>query len=139
MIEFTVPGIPKGKGRPRFSNRGGFVRAYTPKTTQDYEDAIRGCYMEQCGEKLEGALCIEITGRFNPPKSATKSQKALMLAGQIPFTHKPDCDNLAKVVLDALNGIAYEDDRQITRLSVRKEYAEFPEVRVRIKKGDKHT
>lgn len=39
-------------------------------------------------------------------------------------TSKPDCDNLAKAVLDALSDLgAWEDDRQVIRLTVCKEYA----------------
>ena len=46
---------------------------------------------------------------------------------------KPDCDNIAKAVLDALNGLAYKDDSQVTELTVRKLYAEEGSVGVRIK------
>ena len=51
-----------------------------------------------------------------------------MLAGEIKYTKKVDCDNLAKIVLDSLNGIAYKDDAQIFELSVKKLYADEPRV-----------
>ena len=40
-IEFTVPGIPVGKGRPRFKKDGN---TYTPQKTQDYEDKVVQCW-----------------------------------------------------------------------------------------------
>ena len=133
MIEFTVPGEPKGKGRPRFTMRGGFPKTYTPKDTREYEDMIRECYFLQCGQKqFPGAVSVEIVARFGVPKSTSRRDKAEMLAGIIPHTKKPDVDNISKVVLDALNGVAFPDDKAVVSLSIRKEYAESPEILVKI-------
>ena len=48
-------------------------------------------------------------------------------------TKKIDCDNLCKTILDALNGIAYDDDKQVCMLYVEKRYGGFPKVKVRLK------
>lgn len=40
-IEFTVPGIPVGKGRARASTRGGKVRMFTPAKTVNYEAQLK--------------------------------------------------------------------------------------------------
>ena len=56
-----------------------------------------------------------------------------MLENEISPTIKPDTDNIAKSILDSLNGIAYKDDKQIIRLTVEKWYAEVPNVTVEIK------
>ena len=56
-----------------------------------------------------------------------------MLAGRTLPTKKPDADNVMKIILDALNGVAYEDDRQIVALAIRKTYGEKPGVRVEIR------
>ena len=53
-----------------------------------------------------------------------------MLNGELRPTKKPDCDNIAKVILDALNGIAYHDDSQVVELVVHKHYAETTRVNV---------
>ena len=45
-------------------------------------------------------------------------------------TKKPDADNVIKIITDALNGIAYDDDRQIVALMFEKFYAEIPHVDV---------
>ena len=57
-------------------------------------------------------------------------KKAAMMAGQIRPTKKPDADNCAKSVLDALNKIAFDDDSQIVELHVNKYYSENPRVTI---------
>ena len=39
-----------------------------------------------------------------------------------PHTKKPDIDNVAKSVLDALNGLAFDDDSLIHDLQIIKRY-----------------
>ena len=133
-VSFQIVGEPKGKGRPRFSRRGNYVRTYTPEDTLNYEAYIKVSYLNEVGrKKLEGQIEAKITGIFPIPKSTSKKQRALMLSGDVMHTKKIDCDNLAKTVLDALNGIAYDDDKQVCRLIVEKKYGENPCVNVRLK------
>ena len=47
QIKFTVLGEPQGKGRPKFSRQGGFVKTYTPDKTVLYENLIRTEYLRQ--------------------------------------------------------------------------------------------
>lgn len=128
-VTFTIPGQPKGKMRPKVTMQGGFAHAYTPKETTSYENYVRVMY-QICKNKmfLDGAIRADIVAFFPIPKSTSKKNKALMLAGEIKYTKKVDCDNLAKIVLDSLNGIAYKDDAQVYELSVKKLYAEEPKV-----------
>lgn len=133
-VEFEIVGEPKGKGRPRFSSFGNVVRSYTPKETHNYESFIKVSYINTVGQKkLEGQIAAEIIGIFPIPKSESKKRKADMLAGKILHTKKIDCDNLCKTVLDALNGIAYDDDKQVCRLYAEKRYGAFPKVKVKLK------
>ena len=133
-IEFEIIGEPKGKGRPRFARIGNCVRSYTPKETHNYESFVKVSYINSVGQrKLEGQIQAEIIGVFPIPKSESKKRKADMLAGKILHTKKIDCDNLCKTVLDALNGIAYDDDKQVCRLYVEKRYGDFPKVKVKLK------
>lgn len=114
---FRVNGQPQGKARAR-STRGG--RYYTPEKTRRYEAAIRaaaaGC------PKLEGAVRVNISAWFAVPKSWSKAKRAAAAAGNLYPTVKPDADNVAKVVCDALNGVAYHDDSQVVECVVRKRY-----------------
>lgn len=129
---FEVLGKPQGKGRPRFSTVNGHAIAYTPAATKDYENAIRTVYQSQCGEKFDGPVSVVITADFDIPKSTKASDKEAMLKGWISPTKKPDADNIAKIVLDALNGIAYNDDAQVVELTVRKRYSEIARITVQI-------
>lgn len=46
---------------------------------------------------------------------------------------RPDVDNLVKLVLDALNGLAYDDDAQVVEVTARKFYAAEPETRIAVR------
>lgn len=134
--QFTVIGEPKGKQRPRTvrSKATGKTMTYTPEQTVIYENMIRYSYQQQCrGIQLDGAVEAHIVGYFPIPKSTSKKNRALMIAGKILHTKKIDCDNLAKAVLDSLNKIAYPDDSQVARLTVEKFYSEQPRIEVTLK------
>lgn len=133
--QFGIEGTPKGKGRPRFRRNGNAVFTYTDKSTADYEAKVRGAYIEACcGEEqmFEGALRVMINAYFTPPKSTSKREKERLETGNVPFTKKPDADNIAKSVLDGLNGVAFKDDSQVAELIVTKYYNAEAFVRVEI-------
>lgn len=101
------------KGRPRFDGRTG--RTYTPAKTGLFEREIREAWMEQVGdiwESFAGEVRVHVQVLRPLSKSTPKSQ-----AGKADLS-KPDVDNVGKVVLDALNGVAYLDDRQVAGLAV---------------------
>ncbi len=124
-IFFSIPGEPKGKGRPRFSRKGKFVKIYTPEETTNYEDHVRNEYRKAAhGQIFTGEVHMEIDCYFSIPKSTSKKKTALMVSGEIRPTKKPDADNVAKIVADALNNVAYKDDTQIVELIVRRWYTD---------------
>ena len=128
---FDIVGEPQGKGRPRFSTRGGFVKTYTPEKTASYENFVKLCYLNKYkGQKLDGEIVAEIIAYFPIPKSFSKKKRAEAIEGKIKPTKKPDTDNIAKTILDSLNGIAFEDDKQVVALLVKKLYGEEPKVLV---------
>ena len=135
-IIFVVPGEPQGKARPRVvRTRSGGSCAYTPDKTVAYEELVRVRCSQACSQMLQGELCAEITAFFAIPKSASKKSREKMASGAMCPTKKPDADNIAKIILDAINGIAYHDDSQIVELRVHKEYVDCdpqPRVKVRI-------
>ena len=134
QITFTVPGEPMGKERPRF----GKGHTYTPEKTKTYEDAVRTAYkLSVVRNKFSGfsssPVQMEITAYMPIPKSRSKRDKAAMAANELLPTVKPDWDNIGKIICDALNGMAYDDDKQVTLCTVAKRYAEIPCVKVMIK------
>lgn len=134
-IVFTIPGEPTGKGRPRFMQVGNFTRAYTPQKTTAYETLVKWAFQAKCGGKKfpDGAMLdARLITYYGVPKSASKKKRQAMLEGVIRPTKKPDIDNVCKIVLDSLNGIAYHDDTQVVDCQVRKFYSENPRVVVTI-------
>ena len=133
MIEFTVQGEPKGKARHRTTKKG---HTYTPKETVDYQETVQQSYqIEYMGRQLlEGELRATIQAYFKIPKSATKGKLLAMQHNITRPTKKPDSDNVAKIILDSLNGIAYKDDSAVVDLVVRKYWSEEPRVEVTIER-----
>lgn len=117
---FEVPGEPTGKSRPRVTKFGN----YTPEKTVLYENLIKTYFMIAKGRKRNGHIYMGIKAYFKIPKSATKQDKGLMRIRAIRPTKKPDADNILKIVADALNNIAYDDDSQIVSAKVEKFYAD---------------
>ncbi len=134
VVEFTVLGTPQSKGRPRFVRRGKFVQSYTPEQTVNYENLVKLSYKQDVGEiKLIGAIRAECKFYFPIPKSASKKKQKEMLEGKIrPITVSKDADNCVKSVLDALNTIAYDDDRQVVELEAYKLYSDQPRAEIKL-------
>lgn len=122
MIEFKVYGKPQGKARPRFNSMTH--RTYTPAKTRSYEHEIAVCYKEANGPMFPADVYVGISIRalFPVPVSWPKKKRELVRMGTIKPTVKPDVDNIIKAVLDGLNGVAYEDDKQVIHVSASKAY-----------------
>lgn len=130
-INFTVYGIPVGKGRPRFSRRGGHT--YTPEKTKEFEEKVRDCWRTQSGKGFAGKvpLLASVVAYFPIPQSVSK-KKAEAMAGTF-HVNRPDADNIAKAILDSLNGHAYPDDSAVQIDRCWKVYTNAaPRVEVRI-------
>lgn len=117
MIHFHVPGKPVGKARPRMTRRG---HVYTPAKTKDYEAAIRAAFIKAAKTALvsEQPVSMDIQVRILVPKSWPKWKRER--APREPHLQKPDADNIEKVLMDALNGLAYRDDAQVWKKNTTK-------------------
>jgi Holliday junction resolvase RusA-like endonuclease len=130
---FTIPGEPEGKARPRVVRNQGKVHAFTPSKTRAYEERVRAAYIAAGGEHFgKQPIQIMITAWFGISESTSKAKRREMLKGKILPTKKPDTDNIAKLICDSLNGVAYDDDSQIVYMTVWKGYSEEPCVVVSI-------
>lgn len=137
-LSFFIEGEPMGKERPKATTVGGHAKVYTPKKTANYEAkvgyAFRQAYpnAEPLTTALGAFICCYFPlnkGDYTPKGQLTKKGRA-KARGEIAHTKKPDCDNLAKAVLDGLNGLAFVDDSQIVYLMVEKYYGVVPRVQV---------
>lgn len=111
-----VPVVPVAKGRARFMRNG---HIYTPTRTTDAEGEIQRAWVERHGDlPAIGPLSLFIVAWLPMPKSVPKRRRE-----QAEPVVRPDVDNFAKTVLDALQGVAFGDDSQVVELFVRKHYA----------------
>jgi Holliday junction resolvase RusA-like endonuclease len=135
MVTYQVEGNPVGKGRPKFARRGNFVSTYTPTKTRDYEDLIKDAARKAMGsnELLETPVTVAIYIRMEIPKSFSKQKRKDALEGITRPTKKPDCDNVSKCYLDAMNEIVYLDDKQVVNLHVTKVWSEIGAVEVMVR------
>jgi len=135
MVTFRVEGPPQGKGRPRFSTRGGFVKTYTPQTTVTYENMIKASAMVAMGasKPLESPIAVFLHVTKAIPASYTKKRIEACLNGSERPTKKPDIDNILKCYLDAMNDIVYKDDKQVVTIHATQVYGTFPVVEVLVK------
>lgn len=131
FVSFVVPGMPQGKERPRHTKEG---HVYTPKKTVEYQGLIAARYwkaLAESGNRLTeeakmADIRVIIQAVYPVAKSDSKTMTARKLDGSRRPHTKPDVDNIAKVVMDALNTFAYYDDAQVVRLEVAKSYGETP-------------
>ena len=123
-MDFIVDGKPQGKQRPRFSRISKTV--YTPTKTAKYEKQIAKAYTESGGKCIPADcyVSVSVSAFFPIPKSYSKKKREDCLERILRPDKKPDIDNILKVVLDALNDVAYEDDKQVVELIGRKYYTE---------------
>lgn len=112
---FKVYGKVRGQSRPRFTTRGKFTMVYKDKRDVAYEQAIAEAYREAGGTLHTGAVEVHITAYRALPQS-----RPLKVTHE-PDTFSPDVDNLCKIFLDALNGVAYKDDSQVVYLIAKKQ------------------
>jgi Holliday junction resolvase RusA-like endonuclease len=134
-MQFIVEGKPQGKARARtfYNSRAGKMQSITPEKTKSYEDLIRWKYKAAGGKYYgEKTLQVDIQAYYPVPKGFSKAKLKDATNGNLRPTTKPDCDNIIKVVLDALNGVAYYDDKQVICVSCNKYYAEQGYLVIRI-------
>lgn len=122
VIKFKVPAL-RGQGRPRFSKYSG---AYKSKEDIEYENLIKECFLKEAKgiKPSKRPVSILIEAFYKLPKQTPKYVKDELeenLYDYVPQS-KPDIDNVAKSVLDALTGIAYVDDKQVYDLCCNKNY-----------------
>ncbi|MBC9176790.1 RusA family crossover junction endodeoxyribonuclease [Pseudoroseomonas ludipueritiae] len=127
-----VPGVMRGKQRPRFNRRTG--HAHTPDQTVTMEAHVRHCADQAVGNPcLQGPLAVTIEVGVPIPVSWSKRRQTEAASGVARPIGKPDLDNIVKLVCDALNGVVWRDDAQIVAQLATKHYALVPETIIRVR------
>lgn len=112
-----------GKQRPRYSSKTH--RMYTPTKTSTFEEKVKWAFKSKYNIETELStkpFKAKIIAVFEPAKSLSKKKKEELLYSE--YTKKPDADNIAKIILDSLNELAYKDDNQVAELLVLKQYGD---------------
>lgn len=140
IIEFEIEGKAEPQGRPRATHTGigKGIRLYDPPKSKAYKRvvALKGrSYMAKNHlEAYTEPLRVTLGFYFKPPKSYSKKRLKSIESKYELYIKKPDVDNLAKGVCDALNKICYEDDSQIVEMNIKKQYADRDYTTVKIEK-----
>lgn len=131
-IEFTIPITPMAQKRARaraikLPNGHVTAMAYKDKGQRIAEDNFRSLlYEHRPDSQLTGPLKLLIIADLPIPASKSKKWKQQAADGLIFPDKKPDVDNLAKHVKDCMQGIFYQDDKQIVGLEIWKYYSDSP-------------
>lgn len=115
-------GVVIQNGQTRSRN---FIKATHPIHHFKAIIAMEGAKYFKSHGAMKGPVSVALRFYMKRPKSHYRSvQKKPVLKDDAPtfHTNKPDGDNLAKAVLDALGGLVWDDDKQVSHLSVEKWY-----------------
>lgn len=132
-MKFEVVGSPVGKKRPKFSTIHGYAQAIKAKEDVIYENLVKVSFQQAKTvdyDLFNKPIKMKITAFFAVLKSFSKKKIEQALQGKIFPVTKPDVDNIAKIICDALNDVAYKDDTQIVELTIVKKYAMEPKVEI---------
>jgi len=131
MINFTIYGDPKAKARPRVFSKNGRRMVFSP-SARDEQDFLTQALPHRPVKPLDCPLGVTIRAYFPIPKAYSKAKREKALKFEIRPAKRPDPDNIAKLVLDSLQGIFFLNDSQVVSLSVDKFYSETPRIFVEI-------
>lgn len=137
-LKFVVPGKVQAKQSAKFVNYGNFIKAYQPAIVVNYANWVKQCFMaaypDHKADAFKGSmLAIKIVAFFEIPKSKSLKFQAAAQTGYLRPTVKPDTDNIAKNIKDALNKLAFPDDSQIVEEIIEKRYSDNPRAEIYIK------
>jgi Holliday junction resolvase RusA-like endonuclease len=130
-LVLAIPGQPCGKGRPRFAKG----RAYTPAETVSAERLIQDEWRHAgCPRLQDVALKMHLLLVLERPKGHFKRDGSLSAEGSrhVLPVRKPDCDNALKLVLDALNTLAFRDDVQVVDVTVSRRWGPHAQTVIRL-------
>jgi Holliday junction resolvase RusA-like endonuclease len=120
-----IPGPVQAKGRPRFNMSTG--RTYTPTRTKIAENDVRAVWREAGEPRIPERMpvAVRIYAVLDRPQTHYRANGELSAAGRRSIfpVKKPDADNLAKLLLDSLNGLGWADDAQVVTLEVQRRWA----------------
>ena len=139
-IRILVPGKAVAQQRPAFAARFGHAVAFERKESRNYKAYVRMLAVKAMEahalQTIEDAVKVDIRICKAVPKSFSKKKSIDALNNNIRPTTKPDVDNIAKAIMDALTSVVWKDDAQVCSLTVTKEYSNSDCVSVTVKEAN---
>ncbi len=132
MFQFEIHGPLRPQQQTRWSCKCKQGHAYNP-SKKDLEHMQWQIKPFAPSSPLSGPVELTIAFFFPIPKSASKALRLQMLNRVILPDKKPDADNLAYLVTNALKEIVYDDDRRVVAQHIYKFYGPEPKVIVRVR------
>ncbi len=131
-ISFTVPGEPRGKGRPRFNRKS--AKPYKDTKTASYENLICLAWKAEHGRRSphKGPVRLKVASFHSIPTSRPKWWKSRAEGELVAVTKIPDLDNILKCVLDGLDKVAFCNDSQVCGITATKRYSLRPRLEVEL-------
>lgn len=149
-LEFTVPTVPIAQPRQRhralmlgdrvvtqnYTPKDSPVQTFKASVKHEFAVAVRDSGQRGQWPVQDGPVAVTLLLFFPRPKRLLWKSKPMP---RLPHTSKPDAENVAKAGLDALTGIAWRDDAQVSYLAIEKAYCagdEMPRVEITIRTMD---
>jgi Holliday junction resolvase RusA-like endonuclease len=119
-LTFRIDGNPVPQPRPKVSTSGGFARAFVPARhpVHEFRSRVARAARDAGLARADDPVCVEIVATFGRPRSHLNKFGVKPTAPALP---RPDVDNVAKAVLDALQDVI-GDDTKVARLTIEKEW-----------------
>ncbi len=137
MWEITIPGtpVPQPRAKAFYNKKTGNMKHYykNDKPLTEYKHKIEWRAQQLFKKPLACPISLYIIILMPRPKRMIWKRKPMV---RTPHIKRPDIDNLAKTIFDALNEVAFKDDSQISHLEIRKIYHsgdEGPQTTIKIK------
>lgn len=133
QLFFTFDIEPVPQLRPRVSSRP-YVRVYDPPKVKQFKRILRSLAVNQYARPpLLGPLSVSLTFYRPVQKSISQTERERRLSNKSKPVVKPDTDNYIKSTLDALNGVLWNDDAQIVKITGEKRYGETGKIIISVK------
>jgi Holliday junction resolvase RusA-like endonuclease len=134
ITTFIVPGRPRGKARPRLGRAGHVYSPDAGNFQSDVKALGLNSKNDNGAELADGPVEMYIVIERRMPKAWSKKKKAAQLGA--PAMGRPDINNVASAVFDALEGIYYYDDLQIGTVTVSRTWADRHATTITVKTGE---
>jgi len=135
MYHITIYGKPQPKERPKVYKGHGI----TPTRTRQYEALIAAEWAARGYPTIEGPVRLDVECYFPIPQGWSKKKKEQARHHFIVPAVRPDLDNLVKIIQDGLNGVAYQDDKQVVMVWSQKLYDDEPRTEVYVQRLSEET